>query len=616
MKKIKIESLLRLIVISSVVIIGSFFTLNAAKQPKDLELHRREAAYSEQIQFQLKQTLSEYYKSDVFLVNVKSYLERIPEKVDVQQSQSYPVESSPLPGLPVSPSMGNSMQMARQYTNEQWLFSDNFKVKYVEISVLVNKDLFSKEDIAFIQRIVKMNTAVDAMRGDRVSIVPLAFPVSTKAKKESSSGLSVLFNEQTKYVWMAAGILLLLLILTLIALLTSMKKHKKPSYMLDGYGANDKPALPQNQQEDLLSSPKTLELPMSNAGALGTKVNDDENTTALFYELRQLMVTTLIGNPEMSSEIFRKWVDVDSDDGIYKLAAFMKATDPKLTEILSEHLGKEITAKVEFAMHQIQDIDKDSLSEVFKKFREEFQNEQSARLLKGDDDTEKGDMFHFLKSLTPHHIFQLIKDEPIGIIAVVLAQISPEAANEVINNLPQDYQQKIPVEIGKLKKIPVSAYKDIARKLSKKAMELEKIKFVSTDGISTLVDMLEQSSPEMEERLLASVAEHDIALAEELRKVYITFDELVKLPDRILADVIRDFDRAVIVTALINANEEVASKILDVLPPRTKIMVADKLESMQEEMPAEDISSARHIITKKIRDMAKSGKIDLKKYLS
>ncbi|MFH1416432.1 MAG: FliG C-terminal domain-containing protein [Elusimicrobiota bacterium] len=585
-------------------------------QQNDLELNRRESAFAEQLQQNLKQTLSEYYDNRSYIVNVRAHLERIPEKVQTARPQTVPPETQMnLPGLPVSPYAGQQ-EDSREYYNEQWLFSDRFKVKYMEISVLADNEVFTNDDVVFVNRVIKSHPDVDTIRGDSVNVMPLLFPVKDKGITEDiieeAPEKASFFASVPYYVYVIAGILVLLLLVILILQIIGLRRsNKKPK---EGHENSALlPALGSSGQQGLMEPIPRIQLPP--AGGQNNGFLSAQNNKDIFYELRQLMVTTLIGNPELSGDILRKWTDSNKDEEIYKLAAFLKATDPKLTEFLAEHLGRELTAKVEFAMNQIQTIDKDSLTEVFKKFREEFQNEQSLRLMKGKNSGDEGDVFHFLRQLEPHQIFQLIKDEPMGITAVALAQVSPETANEVVNNLPVDEQLRIPVEIGKLKRIPISAYRDIAKKLSKKAIELDKIRFVTTDGINALIDMLEQSSPEMEEQLLASVAEHDIALAEELRKVYISFEQLTLMPDRLLADILRDMDRDTLVKALINSKEEVKDKILTNLPPRTKVIVSDRLETLQEDTPIEEITGARHLITQRLRDMAKSGKVDLTKYI-
>jgi flagellar motor switch protein FliG len=289
------------------------------------------------------------------------------------------------------------------------------------------------------------------------------------------------------------------------------------------------------------------------------------------------MVTTLVGNPSLASEIFKRWIDADQEDGVYQVAAFLKATDPGLASMLAEHIGKDNIAKVEFAITQMSSIDKEGLIETFKKFREEFQREQQVRN-SSSGSSDVGDLFQFLKQLETQQIFHIIKDEPVGIAAIVLAQVTPDVANTVLQELPEDVQGKVPVEMGKLKKIPLSVYKEISNKLSKKALEVGQMKFVTTDGVNALIKMLEQSTPETEQQILDRVTEQDIALSQEIRKYYITFDEITRIPDKILADILRSLDRESIIKALINSKDLVKNKVINNLAPRTKIIVSDALK--------------------------------------
>ncbi len=619
---------LRVIIIAFILFLNLSYKAEELKSAQqDLELKRRESAFSEQIQSHLKRIINGYYRNESYIINVKSHIARVSDRVDIKKDNTRRGEEMILPALPVSASYNRNE--TRQISNEILTLTDRFKLKSLEVSVLVDESVFSDKDITFIEKVIKMHPDIDVIGGDRISVIPLSFPVSAESVKlmqneGAVSEIETIFKKILPQNYMGWVILFILIIVTIILQLMSLRKYKKDIHgMTPAYSGLGKGAVPPQLYSNMLETPdKASALPEIEEKKLTVKEESFstenkpvlENTRDLFYELRQLMVTTLIGNPELSSKIFMKWVDINKDEDIYKLAAFFKATDTKLIDFLSEYLGKELTAKVEFAVNQIQTIDKDSITEIFKKFREEFQNEQSISLMKKR--SEEGDMFHFLKQLSPHQVFQLIKDEPIGIIAVVIAQVPADIANEVIKNLPKETKLRIPVEIGKLKRIPISSYTDIARKLSKKAMELDKIKYVKTDGISTLVEMLEKSPPELEEELLASVAVQDITMAEELRKQYITFDELVKMPDNIFAQVLRDIDRDEIIMSLIDSKDEIRDKILSNLPQKAKMMVADAIEAEPEQLSVEDVAKARHSITRRFRDMAKSGKLDIAKYMT
>jgi len=611
-------------------------TISPESQKQNLELLRRESAVAEKIQSQLEDVLKRYYRRNTFIINVKVHLSKIvvenktktPKKTETQQQQELKLPGLPLQILEEKEEKKEQKEDIEQLLIDKLVFTDNYEIKYIEIMVLLDEASFVDKDIDFVKSIVKIRSALDETRGDTLEVKTIPFPVYKETLQQDKTEESIqstttvqqvtkmFLIDETVKPYLFYGLLLFSLLFLVIAILQIMNilSIKKAQQVF--LQPQTLPALPSPKQQNIYKETtnnipqkiSTTELQAVN----GQKQGIQEERKDLFYELRQLMVTTLVGNPSQACEIFKQWIDTDKDNGIYQVAAFLKATDPRLTELISEHIGQELTAKIEFAMSQMLSVDKEGIIETFKRFREEFQKLQQ---LKSQVKQEDSQSFQFLKQLQVHQIFHLVKDEPPGIIAIVLAQLSPEISNQILQELPLEKQNAIPVEMGKLKKISIQAYKDVATKLSKKAMEIEKIKYVVTDGVDALIKMLEQSSPEKEQQILDTIRERDITLAQQIRKFYITFDEIVRIPDKILGDILRSVERQTIIKALINAREDVKTKIINNLASRTKIIVTDALKT-EEEIPPEDIYSARREITQKIRDMAKSGKIDLEKLFS
>lgn len=591
---------------------------------QDLELLQKETAVSEKIQSQLQSLLGNYFDKNTFVVNVKVYLERI--KIKDTSKTTLPQEEILLPGLP-SPFKGEeiiSEQPTSQITSESFVTSDKFRVKKIDVIVLLDQDKITTDDEEFIRTLIDNSGIVNKIRGDDFSIKRIKFPPPLDIRKireiAQESQTPQWVKEIYPYLYYGTIILLSLLFLIILLQVVSLIKVKHERTLRElttTYNALktttspqllEKPSLPGQKPQVLTSSIEPLPASLPSASVSSLQERKD-----LFYELRQLMVTTLIGNPEFSSEIFKNWINTEGDNGIYQIASFLKATDPKLLEVLSEYFTPDVVSKIEFAMNQIISIDPESIIEIFKRFREEYQKEQSLRSIR----QPTSDLFHFLRQLEPHQIFHIIRDEPPGIIAIILAQLSPETANSVLLELPENKRNEIILEMGKIKKIPVSAYREIAERLTKKALQVEKIKYVTTDGIEALVKLLEESSPEVEEQILSSISAQDVNLANEIRKVYITFSELPMLPDRILAEILRGIDRETIAKALIDADLEVKQKIITNLPPRLKIIIPDMVKTFEEEgsVPIEEVYSARKTITRKIRELVRVGKLDLKRYI-
>jgi len=160
----------------------------------------------------------------------------------------------------------------------------------------------------------------------------------------------------------------------------------------------------------------------------------------------------------------------------------------------------------------------------------------------------------------------------------------------------------------------VSSYQDIADKLSKKAMDIKRIKYITTDGVDTLGNILEQSTPDKEQEIIASINLHDIHLADELRKVYITFDEIPRIPDKSLAEVMRSLT-GILSQSPHRRGYRVEEQDTRQHAPEDEDNCSDDVKRLEDsgEVSIEDVHKSRRIITQKIREMAKNGIVDLKK---
>ncbi|MFH1540253.1 MAG: FliG C-terminal domain-containing protein [Elusimicrobiota bacterium] len=599
---------------------------------QDVELTRRENAVSEKIQSQLEELLGNYYKKESFVIDVKSKLERIPVREKSPKAKKVEKEEKEeieLPGLPVvlPPEIVDEGDEKEKFDIDQWIFSDKIRIKYLEISILLDEKIFlnKDEDLDFIKMVSRARAKLDESRGDSLIIKAIPFPqpietLNTTAVKESTEPTKLKESKNpllTLRPYLLYGCIVLMLLLIAIVLLQVINISKMKKVLQDVFLQLGLPQASKTQTDKIqLSEKQSQKIPVVNK--LET-LNGQKNGQKIFFnELKQFVVNAIIGNPQLASEIFKKWVDTNKDDGVHQFAELLKATDPQLVKMLSEYItDQNIISSVEHTINQDVPIDEKVVVEIFKRFRESFREKETSKSAKTKFNEEES-MFQFLKQITPEQIFHIIKDEPVTIIAIVLAQLSPEVANSLLVGLPIEKQSRIPVEMAKLKKVPISAYREIADKLAKKALEVEKIKYVATDGVEALINMLEQSSPEKEQEILTSILEYDIMIAKELRKIYITFEEICKLPDRFLSELFREFNRDVVIKALVGSSMKIREKVLNNLPPRIKIVVADELKIIEEsgEVQTEEIQKAQKTITQKIRELAKTGKIDLKKLMS
>lgn len=560
-------------------IISFILILNLFSQIES-DIARKSSLLSQKIRTQIEETLGLYFKPETFFVDVKVNLIK-PEPIRIQQKIIPKTEK--LPGLPAIIKEEIKEETIPQY--------EGYKIEWMKITILLRHGIFTTNDISFIKQIVQMRSGFDDTRGDSLEIKQVPFPQleSLTKEKQKFSFTELLAKIPTE---LSFGIIIVLLVLLLILILqfSLLKKIKYPT------------------AEHPVVEAKPVATPVPASTPPPAPPSAKKSIDTVISETKKYLVSLIVGSPQICSKISKKWI-TEGDEGLNRISIFYKTVDSELLNLLEEYFERDVIEKINSKIPEVEIPEPEKLLEIWNQFRKEYTD-----ILKSEKVKAEVDIFQFLHQLQPHQILHIIKDEPPGVVAIVIGQLDPDIAINVFKELPLELQKKIPFELGKLKKIPVGAFKDIAERLSRKAYDAAQIKFVTTDGVEALVGLLERMDPESEKEVLSTINEQDITLGEEIRKVYLTFADILKVPDKVLTEVVRPMERESVAKALIGADEQIQNKILKCLPERIQIIVKDLIESLID-TPREEVEKSRLIIIREIRTMAREGKINLKKIL-
>lgn len=566
---------------------------------QNLEMKRREQAIAEKTKEIADSTLKKYYNKDNFIVTVNVALEKIPlEKLSKEdpeiEGEIFEKGTVEMPGLPVTSSpVFKEEEKKEEQQVRTW--EQVLRIKWMKITILLKEGEFKQNDKDFIASVVKMKSGFDETRGDILSIQELPFPPIQIAEAGIAVPSTSVKSPETKFELRdyAGWILSAILIVIVFFLLSKLSKAKREMHPL---------VMPQAQAVPPVISVKEASAPSAE------KLKEDEKKK-LLEEVKDLMVTTLIGNPEVSTRVIKNWVADEKEEGLSRAAILIKTTDPRMIDTLSEEFGSDLVAQLGYAVSQVGDVEKDNLENIYRKFKDDYAKELQNEIREHGLSKEK-DIFIFLRKLEPHQVLNILQDEPPGVIAVGLAQLTSQVAGQIISELPEEKKYKVPLEMGKLKKIPAMAYYDIADRLSRKALGVANIRYVATDGTGSLVNILENLDFDTEQEVLSKIKQQDLSLANEIRKIYISLPDIVNLSNRFLSEVLRTINQETITKMLVEINPELKDKIINNLPARVKIIVQDSISQYKDIAPSE-IARAQREFLDEIRNLAKTGKVNL-----
>lgn len=589
---------------------------DVAGEMETLEKQRREISIGEKVRADLEDVLAQYYDRNTYLVAVQASLKRVTrnprstgpqEETGIQLPFDLPRDNS---------SQDNAVTMAKLLQDAVQPWEHLFKMDRMKITILLQAKKFQPDDKAFISNAVKIKSGFDEMRGDQVVIRELPFPALDKAiatttptpqhptatpslgTAPTTSGSEApltppkqrLPTEMVGWALAAFGALTFALAWRVLRMGSWM-----PQPMLA-----TSPSMPGGMAMSMPMAPPPP--PMA------------PQVPRLHEELRQFVNVTVVGNADLSSQILRSWWKA-GEAGQGLVLSFLRASDPKLVGVMAPELGESVVGQLQLRLPQHPAPTAEEAETVFTRFREEYQRLQQADMMRAGQGLDR-DIFGFMKRLEPQQLVKLFEDEEAGVIAVGLAQLPSETAGRLLKELPTDKRMKVPVEMGRLKKIPATALYDIAERLSKKASGVADIRYVSTDGVASLIDMLEELDPELERQVLSAVQQQDVKLAEEVRKTYVTMPDLGRASEKFLTEFLRSFDREVLAKVIASVPQDLRLKLMGVLPDRLQIMVEEMAGRFTAELSKADLEAAQHEMLAELRRQLRSGKVTMKQMMA
>lgn len=221
-----------------------------------------------------------------------------------------------------------------------------------------------------------------------------------------------------------------------------------------------------------------------------------------------------------------------------------------------------------------------------------------------------GQPFDFLQQAEPRQVLSLINGEHPQTMALVLAHLRPERASAILAGLPPEERADVALRIATMEQAGPDAVTVVAEALQRRAGSVLTATETTTavGGVQPLVEILNRADPSTEKQILEGLGAQDEALAEQVRSLMFTFDDIVHLDDRAVQLVMRQTEVPVLALALKGASTEVTAKIQANLSERVRENLAEEME-LAGAVRVSEVHDARGAVVKTIRMLEESGQI-------
>ncbi|MDE2563855.1 MAG: flagellar motor switch protein FliG [Sphingomonadales bacterium] len=198
--------------------------------------------------------------------------------------------------------------------------------------------------------------------------------------------------------------------------------------------------------------------------------------------------------------------------------------------------------------------------------------------------------------LTPKALVPLIRGEHPQAIAVLLVQLEPETAAQVLASLPGDQQTPVIHRIATLGPVAPQALTMLEDMLSRRIGELHGQRALAMGGVREAAEIINASARSVEKRVMPEIAKLDKLLARSLEAEMFKFEHLFALDDKSMGTLLREVESDVLIGALKGIAEEQRDVFFRAMSSRAADGLKDEIEARGRMKMAEVIEAQKAIV--------------------
>ncbi len=316
-----------------------------------------------------------------------------------------------------------------------------------------------------------------------------------------------------------------------------------------------------------------------------------------------------------------------------KAAILLMALPPDASVEIMKYLSDEEIQQVLMYASSLEGITLKDVEEIAKEFAEEY---KAASYINPDIDAflevarkvlppEKfAKIYEFLSSSTLVKSFQelervdtkvlanILKNEHPQTIAVVLSQLTPAKSAEVLKFIPESLKVEVTKRLATLENISPEFLGELIEVIADeiKAMGISGIT-QKMEGITLAAELLNLLDKNTSDIILNNLEAEDPYLAEKVREKMFTFEDIRKLDNRAIVEILKAADKNTLMIALKGAPEDIVQKFLSNMSKKAADIMKEDIEALGP-VRASEVEKAQKEIIKVIKKLADQGVIDIR----
>jgi flagellar motor switch protein FliG len=239
-----------------------------------------------------------------------------------------------------------------------------------------------------------------------------------------------------------------------------------------------------------------------------------------------------------------------------------------------------------------------------------FGDEAGDTLLEYITGSKKEPLSSLLMDVPANVADNIIQSEHPQTVAFILSKMVPEKGADLLTKMGEELQTDVLLRLSQLEHVKAHVVDEVREVLRTQLRGVSMREEEELGGPKATADLLNFVDRNSEERILMDMEEVSPELAEEIRNLMFTFDDIGKLDDRAVQTLLKDVARDQLLLALKTANAEVAELLFTNMSQRAAQMLREDLETLGP-TKLKDVEKAQQGVIDVVRRLEAEGKIQI-----
>lgn len=192
-------------------------------------------------------------------------------------------------------------------------------------------------------------------------------------------------------------------------------------------------------------------------------------------------------------------------------------------------------------------------------------------------------------------------------VAFLMTKMNPDQAANVLTHMGEEMQTDVLIRISNLNNVKADVVDEV-REVLRSQLRSSDLQEEEIGGPKSAADILNFVDRNNEERIITEIEEMFPDLAEQIRNLMFTFEDVKKIDDRGVQTVLKDVPREQLVLGLKTASPDLKDLIFRNVSQRAAEMIKEDLEALGP-VKLKDVEKAQQGIVDIVRKLEAEGKI-------